>query len=61
MGGADPDVQYHLATDASRWCLGGVLFQLKDEPPGTEATDKQKEKAVLPISRQSEQKKTSNR
>ena len=36
MGGADPVVQYHLATDASKWCLGGVLFQLVDAPPGTE-------------------------
>ncbi len=30
MGGADPVVQYHLATDASKWCLGGVFFQLVD-------------------------------
>ena len=37
MGGADPAVQYHLATDASKWCLGGVLFQLVDAPPGIEA------------------------
>ena len=43
MGGADPAVQYHLATDASKWCLGGVLFQLVDAPPGTEATHSYKE------------------
>ncbi len=30
MGEADPVVQYHLATDASKCCLGGVLFQLVD-------------------------------
>lgn len=33
MRGADPAVQYHLATDANNWCLGGVLFQLVDAPP----------------------------
>ena len=43
MGRADPAVQYHLATDASKWCLGGVLFQLVDAPPGTEATHSYKE------------------
>ena len=43
MGGADPAVQYHLATDASKWCLGGVLFQLVDAPYGTEATHSYKE------------------
>ncbi len=30
MGGTDPVVQYDLATDVSKWCLGGVLFQLVD-------------------------------
>ena len=43
MGGADPAVQYHLATNASKWCLGGVLFQLVDAPPGTEAMHSYKE------------------
>ena len=43
MGGADPAVQYHLATDASKWCLGGVLFQLVDAPPGIKATHSYKE------------------
>lgn len=38
MEGADPTVQYHLATDASKWCLRGVLFQLIDALPGTEVT-----------------------
>ncbi|MCJ1463113.1 hypothetical protein MMC07_001718 [Pseudocyphellaria aurata] len=34
---ADPVVQYHLATDASKYCAGGFLFQLKEWPTGTEA------------------------
>ncbi|MCJ1464899.1 hypothetical protein MMC07_003514 [Pseudocyphellaria aurata] len=37
MTGADPDIQYHLATDA-----GGVLFQLQGQPTGTEAVDANK-------------------
>ena len=37
MSGADPILQYHLATDASESALGGCLFQLHDTPPGTEA------------------------
>ena len=43
MGGADPKVQYHLATDTSKWCLGGVLFQLVYAPPETKATHSYKE------------------
>lgn len=43
MGGADPVVQYHLATDASKWYLGDVLFQLVDALSGTEATHSYKE------------------
>ena len=43
MGGADPDVQYNLTTDASQLNLGGVSFQLKDSPTGDEATDNYKE------------------
>lgn len=43
MGEADLAIQYHVATDASKWCLGGVLFQLVDAPPGTEATHSYKE------------------
>ena len=38
MAGADPNLQYHLATDASMSALGGCLFQIRDAPPGTEAT-----------------------
>ena len=38
MAGADPDAQYHLATDASQNALGGCLFQIRDALPGTEAT-----------------------
>ena len=43
MAGADPDLQYHLAVDASENNVGGVLFQLKGTPPGTEATSKFKD------------------
>lgn len=43
MRGADPAIQYHLATDASKWCLGGVLFQLIDTPSGTKAMHSYKE------------------
>ena len=42
MSGVDDDLQIHLATDASNWCLGGVLFQLLNEPPGTEVQEKHK-------------------
>jgi hypothetical protein len=37
MSSADPDLQYHLATDASKTRVGDVLFQLYKEPAGTEA------------------------
>ncbi len=40
MAGADPAAQYHLATDASKRGVGGVLFQLKGVSIGTEATPK---------------------
>ena len=40
MSGADPDMQYHLATDASKTGLGGCLFQLHGTRHGTEATPK---------------------
>ena len=43
MRGADPAVQYHLATEASKWCLRVVLFQLGDASPGTQATYSYKE------------------
>ena len=46
MAGPDPDVQYHLATDASEMTVGGCLFQLHGVPPGTEATHR-----VLPNER----------
>ena len=42
MSGIDEDLQLHLATDASKYCLGGVLFQLPGEPPGTEALERHK-------------------
>ena len=38
MAGADPEMQYHLATDASLTRLGGVLFQLLNTPENTELT-----------------------
>src|SRR5437762_9342352 len=37
MSGADPKLQYHLSTDASKYGIGGVLFQLHDTTTGTEA------------------------
>ena len=40
MSGADPDLQYHLATDTSDTALGGCLFQLHRQQAGTEATPK---------------------
>lgn len=43
MEGTDPEVQYHLATDASKWCLEDVLFQLVDASSRTEATHSYKE------------------
>ncbi len=43
IGGADPSVQYHLATDASKWCLRCVLFQLVDASTGIQATNSYKE------------------
>lgn len=42
MSGVDEELQLHLATDASKYCLGGILFQLPGEPPGTEAIEKHK-------------------
>ena len=37
MAGADPTLQYHLVVDGSDKAVGGVLFQLYEQPPGTEA------------------------
>ena len=42
MTGADHDLEFHLATDASNRAIGGVLFQLHDVPIGTEALDRHK-------------------
>ena len=33
--GGDPDIQYHLSTDASKFGAGGCLFQLYNTPEGT--------------------------
>ena len=38
MSGTAPKLQYHLAVDASQEAVGGCLFQSRDVPPGTEAT-----------------------
>ena len=38
--GGDENVQWHMATDASKEGCGGVLFQLVGMPPGTVATSK---------------------
>lgn len=40
MAGVDPNLQYHLATDASKRATGAVLFQLHDQPAGTDVSDK---------------------
>lgn len=40
MSGSDPDKQFHLATDASKWCVEGALFQLANQSVGTEVLDK---------------------
>lgn len=37
MASPDPTAQYHLAVDASKQGIGGVLFQLDGIPAGTEA------------------------
>lgn len=52
MAGADPDLQYHLAVDASETAVGGCLFQLQNVPSGTEATPKvqNNEKIVMFLS-----------
>ena len=42
MAGADPKIQFHLVTDASKTYIGGILFQLPGEPPGTKANPKHK-------------------
>lgn len=38
IAGSDPEMQFHLAVDASQTIIGGVLFQLHGTPAGTEAT-----------------------
>ena len=40
LSGGRPDLQYHLATDASKTGIGGVLFQLPDHSMGTIAGKK---------------------
>jgi hypothetical protein len=52
MSSADPKKQYHLSTDASKYGLGGVLFQLHDIPEGTEASPKHydRERIIMFIS-----------
>ena len=42
ISGMDENLLVHLATDASKYTLGGVLFQLPGEIPGTEAVDRHK-------------------
>ena len=40
MAGADPEVQYHVAVDASDEAVGGCLFQLHGVPADTGASPK---------------------
>lgn len=51
--GGDPELQYHLATDASAHALGGVLFQLVELPVGTMAQPKYRsnERIIMFISK----------
>ena len=42
MSGVDEDLQMHLASDISKYGLGGVLFQLPGEPAETPAEEKHK-------------------
>ena len=40
MASADPKIQFHLATDASKTGIRGVLFQLPGKPLETKANSK---------------------
>jgi len=42
--GGDEALQYHIATDASKTALGGVLFQILDSTPGTKASSQNRPK-----------------
>ena len=46
MAAPDPGAQYHLAVDASKQGLGGVLFLLGEVEPGTEATNTRKHRMM---------------
>jgi len=46
MAAPNPHAQYHLAVDASKKGLGGVLFQLGEVVPGTEATNTEKHRMM---------------
>lgn len=52
--GGDDNRQYHLATDASGYAIGGVLFQLIRSPPNTNATPatRSEQRIVIFISKQ---------
>ena len=43
MDGANPEMQYHLATDASKQTLENVLFQLQNASVGIEAINSYKD------------------
>jgi len=47
MAGTDATKQYHLSCDASKTGIGGVLFQLKEAPPGTSATGTIKDQIAI--------------
>lgn len=46
MAPSDPDLQYHLAADASKWGIGGVLFQLENIKAYSQATDREAHQAA---------------
>jgi len=46
MASPDPQGQYHIAIDASKQGIGGVLFQLAEIEDGTEATNTEKHRTA---------------
>jgi hypothetical protein len=53
MSGADQELQFHLATDASKISVGGILFQILGGTPGIPVTpkDKQNERIIMLLAR----------
>ncbi|SLM37532.1 Ribonuclease H-like domain [Lasallia pustulata] len=47
MSGADPDLPYHLGADASKDCVGGVLFQLHGCTPDEQIMPRNRSKMKI--------------